>query len=121
MARSAVQDEWVEAEPPEWSVGDRMVKAREYRGIKSTAAMAKLLSVELGQEVSRSTVGGWERMAHQPTRGGIRHLDVVRAYSKILKVPESYFFARSRCRAVLAGQGQMELSFRPSPVLAVVK
>lgn len=103
-------EELTEEEPPEWTLGERFAKARSHRGVKSTKEMASLLSTYFGREIKPSTVGAWERMDNKPTKGGISQLDVVRAYSEILRVPEAYFLTRSRCFSLLPpmiGQGTL--------------
>lgn len=111
---------WEQGEPPEWTLGERFVKARHHRGIKSTAEMAKLLSGYFGREIKPATVGAWERMANKPTRG-LSQVEVVQAYSDLLSVPTSYFLARSRCLYALGHTGQLEFAWpAPPPPLAIV-
>lgn len=66
---------------PEFSIGDRMRKAREAAGIGSTDRMAELLNAELEPKkpISGSTVAAWERGANQPRRMA----DVVNAWANI--------------------------------------
>lgn len=66
---------------PAFSIYDRMAKARESCGIKSTEVMAKLLNELLKPEKpwSPSTVAAWERGANQPRR----MQDIIDAYAFI--------------------------------------
>lgn len=96
MASAFAAEAW-EIEEPEWTVGDRLRKARHFRGIKAAKDMAALLSVHFDQPISRATVNHWESGAHQPGRNQIRLTDVVRAYAEILVIAEGYFWKRSTC------------------------
>lgn len=76
-----------EPEFPPFHMGDVLLKARlhprDRKPIKSAEEMAKLLTVELGREVSRSSVNAWESGRNQPGRNGIRLEDVVVAYARV--------------------------------------
>lgn len=107
--------QWEKA-PDDWSIGERMVKAREARGVNSAEAMAVLLSAYFEVRIPKSTVGAWERGA-QPTRNGRKQADVIRAYSEILHYDEAYFWGGIRCFSanplvsMSMPEGEMELPF----------
>lgn len=96
--------------PPEWTVGDRLRKARESRGIKSTKDMASKLTAYFGKPISGSAVGAWERGDNQPGRKGIGLMEVLRAYADLLDYDVEYFTLRSRCFSLLpTSQGQLSM------------
>jgi transcriptional regulator with XRE-family HTH domain len=59
---------------PEWTLGDRMAKARTWAGIEQ-GEMCQYL------EVSRNTISGWENDRHPPSRA------VLIAYALRCQVP----------------------------------
>lgn len=71
---------------PEFGIGDRLRKAREFRGFTG-AQMADLLT-ERGRKTSSSSVSAWEREAAQP-----QHLvDLIGLYALVTDLPESWFW-----------------------------
>ncbi len=50
---------------PEWTLGDRMRKARDYAGL-SQDEMGQQLAAITGQPVKHTTIATWERDVHQP-------------------------------------------------------
>ncbi|MDQ3403549.1 MAG: helix-turn-helix domain-containing protein [Actinomycetota bacterium] len=88
MSTVTVENTW-----PEFTLGDRLRKARDWAGIKSAERMAEQLSERFGQPISKGAVTAWERGTNQPTR--IRLQDVVEAYADICNVPAAFFYVRT--------------------------
>jgi transcriptional regulator with XRE-family HTH domain len=63
-----VAEEAVEPQPPawpEWTLGDRMRKARDHAGLSQDEMGQKLTPIS-GQPVKHTTIATWERDVHQP-------------------------------------------------------
>jgi hypothetical protein len=129
----AIEPEGLQPERDEWTtpaitLHTRLRLAREKAGIKSVHDMAPLLAAELHRPVAGSTAAAWEKGTNQPTRG-VRMEDYVRAYSRITKVPLSWFYEDllTRCNTdapaltCLDGpEGDLQLSLAFPPELALL-
>lgn len=95
---------------PEWSLGDRLTKARHDAGLKQ-ADMADILGV------TRAAVSGWERGEHQPRD----LLDLVARWSDATGVPRAWLLGEDpkSVRLVEPVDGQMELGFPVPRVFSV--
>lgn len=67
---------------PEWSLGDRLAKARRHANIKQQSDMAEKLTELLDKPVSTAAVSAWERDVNEPTQ----FTTVVRAWARITGV-----------------------------------
>lgn len=72
---------------PEWSLGDRLRKAREEAGYKQ-GDIAALLAQRLGIKCDRSKVAAWEG-GTQPTQG-VRMPQVITAWAELCHVDEAW-------------------------------
>jgi len=98
---------------PQWTLGDRLRKAREG---------AELTQGEMAERlhVSRATISAWETDAHKPVRDGWDLLRLTTRYSEETGVRVEWF--RSRCLSpVPAVLGQMELAFPEPPSLTIAE
>jgi transcriptional regulator with XRE-family HTH domain len=73
-------------EVPEWTLGDRLRKAREHAGL-SQEQMARLL------HVSPATISNWETGARH-ARGG--EINMARRWAKETRVPETWLLVGDR-------------------------
>jgi DNA-binding transcriptional regulator YiaG len=65
---------------PEWTLGDRLRKAREHAGLKQDE-MAAII------EVSPATISNWETGARHPRGGELR---MIHQWSEVTRVPETW-------------------------------
>lgn len=70
---------------PEWTIGDRMTKARQHAGL-TQEQMAKAISTQLGQSISKQRISNWETGSNQPRR----FIDVVEAWSDVTGVDQAW-------------------------------
>lgn len=76
----------IQNELPVFGLGDRLRKAREFRGIKA-APMAAALT-DLGRKTSPSSVSAWENGESQPRK----LQELVRLWASITDIPEAWFW-----------------------------
>lgn len=98
---------------PEWTVGDRLMKARQHAGL-TQEQMATAISNEMGSTVSKQRISNWETDTNQPRR----FIDVVDAWSRITGVDQAWILGfRTGSLSPLVGltsNPQPELPFRPA-------
>lgn len=95
-------------EVPEWTVGDRLMKARQHAGL-TQEQMANAISVEMDVTVSKQRISNWETDTNQPRR----FIDVVGAWSRITGVDQAWILGfRTGSLSPLVG-----LTSNPAPEL----
>lgn len=105
----AVAQQDLEAVEPEWTLGDRLAKARRNAGW-TQQQMAELIAQAVPEmRIKKQTISNWENDTNRP-RDLMR---VVDEWSRLTRAPQAWILGlRSRCIIGLpAPEGQIDLPF----------